>query len=253
MRSPIAATLTLAAPLALLAAGCSAGPGDAETGQPETVEVEETTEAAGGSEAAPTEGAAKTPETDQDAAEADMTDTPAAPEPDAPTTEVATLGAGCYWCIEAVLEQIDGVESVVSGFMGGEVEDPTYREVCAGTTGHAEVVQVTFDPTVITYEELLDWFWRLHDPTTLNRQGADVGTQYRSAIFTHSDAQAETARKSLEAAQPSFEDPIVTEITPASTFYVAPEYHQGYYQENRQAGYCRVVIKPKLKKLGLKD
>ncbi|MEC7232669.1 MAG: peptide-methionine (S)-S-oxide reductase MsrA [Planctomycetota bacterium] len=187
--------------------------------------------------------------TDPDPLPTDMTTETNEP---APTKEIATLGAGCFWCIEAVLEQIDGVESVVSGYMGGETKNPTYREVCTGRTGHAEVVQVTFEPSVISYKELLDWFWRLHDPTTLNRQGADVGTQYRSAVFTHSDDQARIATTSKKDVQPSFDDPIVTEVTPASTFYVAEEYHQGYYFDNTGAGYCRAVIAPKLKKLGLK-
>lgn len=167
--------------------------------------------------------------------------------------ELATLGAGCYWCIEAILEKIDGIQAVESGFMGGEVANPTYSAVTTGTTGHAEVVNVIFDPDVISYSEVLDWFWRLHDPTTLNRQGADVGTQYRSAIFTHSEAQAKAAELSKRDVQPSFEDPIVTEIAPASTFYTAPEYHQGYYEANPRSGYCRAVILPKLKKLGLQQ
>lgn len=183
------------------------------------------------------------------------TDQPMAQEqPSTPATlETATFGAGCYWCVEAVLEQVDGVQSVVSGFMGGESNDVTYEEVCTGRTGHAEVVQVRFDPNVVSYETLLDWFWRLHDPTTLNRQGADVGTQYRSAIFTHSEAQRMAAEKSKAEAAPAFADPIVTEITPASELITAPDKHQDYYRENRQAGYCRVVIAPKLRKLGLQD
>lgn len=166
---------------------------------------------------------------------------------------LATFGAGCFWCIEAVLEQVDGVLDVTSGYMGGTVEDPTYRQVCSGKTGHAEVVQVRFDPARISYGELLEWFFRLHDPTTLNRQGADVGTQYRSAIFTHSEEQrkaAETAKATLER-EGVFGKPIVTEITPASTFYPAEEDHQDYYRRNKQAGYCQVVIAPKLGKLGL--
>jgi len=167
------------------------------------------------------------------------------------TTEIATLGAGCYWCVEAVLEQIDGVLDVTSGFMGGDVKDPSYEAVCTGTTGHAEVVQVTFDPSKLSYDGLLKWFWKLHDPTTLNRQGADVGTQYRSAIFVHSDAQRKAAEASKQAAQSMFDDPIVTEITPASEYYQADEYHQDYYRQNRQQGYCRAVIAPKLDKLGL--
>lgn len=170
-----------------------------------------------------------------------------------PTRETATLGAGCFWCVEAVLEQLDGVQDVRSGYMGGHVENPTYREVCGKETGHAEVVQVDFDPSVLPYEDLLDWFWRLHDPTTPNRQGADVGPQYRSAIFVHSAEQREVAERSREQAQASFPSPIVTEITDASTFWEAEDDHQDYYRENTEAGYCRVVIRPKLKKLGLKE
>ena len=166
-------------------------------------------------------------------------------------TETATLGAGCFWCIEAVLEQIDGVTDVRSGYMGGQTPNPTYKDICTGTTGHAEVVEVDFDTSVITFEEVLDWFWRLHDPTTLNRQGNDVGTQYRSAIFFHSAEQEEAARKSLASAQDAFVNPIVTEITAASKFHVAEDYHQDYYRQNREAGYCRVVIAPKLDKLKL--
>ena len=170
-------------------------------------------------------------------------------------TELATFGAGCYWCVEAVLEQLDGVVDVTSGFMGGEVDNPTYEQVCSGRSGHAEVVQVTFEPSVIPYEDLLAWFWNLHDPTTLNRQGADVGTQYRSVIFYHSEAQREAAEQALKAADSSgqFADPIVTEIAAASTYYEAKEDHQDFYRRNREQGYCRAVIKPKLKKLGLKD
>jgi peptide-methionine (S)-S-oxide reductase len=165
--------------------------------------------------------------------------------------EKATLGAGCFWCVEAVLERLPGVADVVSGYMGGTVERPSYGDVCGGDTGHAEVVQVTFDPTKIAYEELLDWFWRLHDPTTLNRQGADAGTQYRSAIFFHGDAQRAAAERSAKAAQASFDDPIVTEIVPATTFWPAEGHHQDYFRLNSEQGYCRVVIRPKLRKLGL--
>ncbi len=164
---------------------------------------------------------------------------------------IATFGAGCFWCVEAVLEQVDGVVGVQSGYMGGTVDDPTYRQICTGDTGHAEVVQVTFDPEVLPYEALLEWFWRLHDPTTLNRQGADVGTQYRSAIFYHSEEQRAAAESSKENASAQFDDPIVTEITPAATFWSAEEYHQDYYRANKTAGYCRMVIAPKLDKLGL--
>jgi peptide-methionine (S)-S-oxide reductase len=177
---------------------------------------------------------------------------PAAAQPRA-TTEVATFGAGCYWCVEAVLEQLEGVLDVTSGFMGGHVEKPSYKAVCSGTTGHAEVVQVTFDPAKLSYDGLLKWFWKLHDPTTLNRQGGDVGTQYRSAIFVHSDAQRKAAEASMKAAQADFKDPIVTEITPASAYYEAEDYHQDYYVNNKTQGYCRAVIAPKLHKLGLED
>lgn len=166
-------------------------------------------------------------------------------------TQLATLGAGCYWCVEAVLQQVDGVIALRSGFMGGDVENPTYKDVCSGRTGHAEVVEVEFDPSVISYDQLLEWFWKLHDPTTLNRQGADTGTQYRSAIFTHSDEQASAANASIAKAQADFSAPIVTEVTPASTFYLAKSDHQDYYRNNRTQGYCRMVIAPKLDKLGL--
>ncbi len=171
---------------------------------------------------------------------------------DTPSEEVATLGAGCFWCIEAVLEQVEGVKSVESGYMGGETLDPTYKDICTGRTGHAEVVKVTFDPSALSYAELLDWFWRLHDPTTLNRQGNDRGTQYRSAIFFHSDEQRKIAETSKRDVQPTFSDPIVTEVSAAATFYPAEKYHQGYYFDNTSQGYCQMVIAPKLKKLGLK-
>ncbi len=168
-------------------------------------------------------------------------------------TQNATFGAGCYWCVEAVLQQLDGVLEVTSGFMGGDVPDPTYQQVCSGRTGHAEVVQVTFEPRRITYRELLDYFWRLHDPTTLNRQGGDVGTQYRSAIFYHDEDQRQEAEasKSAVAAAGTFADPIVTEITAAGRFHPAGADHQDYYRQHRQQPYCRLVILPKLDKLGL--
>ena len=165
--------------------------------------------------------------------------------------ETATLGAGCFWCVEAVLEQLDGIVDVRSGYMGGPVENPTYRAVCSGETGHAEVVQVDFDPGVMPYADLLSWFWRLHDPTTLNRQGADEGTQYRSAIYFHSEAQRVAATASLASAQGGFGAPIVTEITAAEAFYPAEDYHQDYYRGNKRQGYCRMVIAPKLEKLNL--
>lgn len=176
-----------------------------------------------------------------------------APMPAIPAgAETATLGGGCYWCIEAAFRQLDGVYSATSGFMGGHVENPSYEEACAGTTGHAEVVHVVFDPQKISYERLLAWFWDLHDPTTLNRQGNDVGTQYRSAIFYHSPEQKKIAEASKAAAAKQFKKPIVTEITAASVLYPAPVYHQNYYEQNKSKNpYCRFVIEPKLKKLKL--
>tara|TARA_R110002072_G_scaffold61849_4_gene155264 strand:- start:3348 stop:4040 length:693 start_codon:yes stop_codon:yes gene_type:complete len=197
------------------------------------------------------------PNEHQEATEGDSAsdvDPDSAPLASDPSPAVATLGAGCFWCVEAVLLQVEGVEQVVSGYMGGATADPTYKDICTGTTGHAEVVQVTYDPSVLPYEELLDWFFRLHDPTTLNRQGADRGTQYRSVIFFHSADQATTAREMIDAvgAAKIFDDPIVTEVTAASTFYSAEAYHQDYYALNSSQGYCRAVILPKLKKLGLK-
>lgn len=165
--------------------------------------------------------------------------------------EKATLAGGCFWCLEAVYKRIEGVKEVTSGYAGGSVVNPTYREVCTGTTGHAEVVQIDYDSTLISYEQILDLFWEAHDPTTLNRQGADVGPQYRSAIFYHDEEQKKKAVASKERAQQMFKDPIVTEITELDRFYPAEDYHQDYFDLNPQAGYCRVVIEPKLKKLGL--
>jgi peptide-methionine (S)-S-oxide reductase len=165
--------------------------------------------------------------------------------------EVATLGGGCFWCLQAVYERIDGVKNVVSGYAGGSKANPTYEEICTGTTGHAEVVQVHFDPGVISYEQILELFWKAHDPTTLNRQGADMGTQYRSIILYHDEEQEGAANRSMAGAVSRFEDPIVTEIKPLKVFYEAEGYHQDYYDNNRFAGYCRVVISPKLQKLGL--
>jgi len=170
-----------------------------------------------------------------------------------PNREIATLGAGCYWCVEAVLQQVDGVLALRSGFMGGDVEDPSYEAVCMGVTGHAEVVEVTFDPDVLSYRQLLAWFWRLHNPTTLNQQGADHGTQYRSVIYTHSPSQATDAAESLRIADASgvFPAPIVTELSEASTFYEAKAEHQDFYRRNSNQGYCHMVIRPKLQRLGL--
>lgn len=169
--------------------------------------------------------------------------------------EIATFAAGCFWCTEAVFQRTKGVLSVRSGYIGGKKESPTYKEVCTGTTGHAEALEITFDPKVVTYRELLNVFWHMHDPTTLNRQGADVGTQYRSAVFYHSEAQkkdAEAVKEELTKAR-TFRNPIVTEIVAASKFYPAEDYHQDYYNQNKSAGYCRAVIAPKLKKLGIED
>lgn len=161
----------------------------------------------------------------------------------------ATFGAGCYWCVEAVFQNLKGVEKVVSGFMGGHIKNPAYKEVCQGTTGHAEVCQIDFDETVISFEELLEVLWTTHDPTTLNQQGADKGTQYRSAIYYHSDQQKEEAEKSKkEVATKYWDNPVVTEITPASEFYKAPDYHDDYFNRNPTQGYCRVVISPKISK-----
>ncbi|MFM1872162.1 MAG: hypothetical protein RL398_1584 [Planctomycetota bacterium] len=177
---------------------------------------------------------------------------PAAGAPTAPaTTATAIFGNGCFWCTEAVLEQLDGVLDVVSGYCGGQVDNPTYEQVCSGATGHAEVVQVTFDPARITYGTLCDWFFKSHDPTTLNRQGPDVGTQYRSAIFYFDAAQHQEALAAIERAQPKWEDPIVTEVTKAPKFWSAEAYHQDYFRNNPNKGYCRVMIAPKLEKLGL--
>ncbi len=165
--------------------------------------------------------------------------------------QVATFGTGCFWCSEAVMERLDGVVNAESGYMGGDVPSPTYKQVCTGDTGHAEVVHVTFDPKRISYEQLLQWFWKMHDPTTLNRQGADRGTQYRSVIFYHSDEQRKIAEASRDRAQADFRDPIVTEITAAGPFWKAEDYHQDYYRNNPRQGYCRAVIAPKLDKLGM--
>lgn len=178
---------------------------------------------------------------------------PAAPSLTIPAdAETATLGAGCYWCAEAAYSHLAGVYSATPGFMGGSVNQPTYPQVCSGTTGHAEVIHIVFDPKKISYEKILGWFWRLHDPTTLNRQGNDTGTQYRSVIFYHSEAQKTTAEASKAAAAADFKDPVVTEITKATEFYPAPGDHLNYYFANKSKNpYCKFVIEPKLKKLKL--
>jgi peptide-methionine (S)-S-oxide reductase len=167
------------------------------------------------------------------------------------TTELATLAGGCFWCLEAVFEQLRGVTKVASGYAGGHVPNPSYQAVCTGTTGHAEVVQVAFDPAVIRYRDLLDVFFTIHDPTTLNQQGGDVGTQYRSAIFYHDDGQRRAAEAAIEelAAARVWDDPIVTEVVPLTTFYPAESYHQEYYRRNANQPYCRAVIAPKVAKL----
>jgi peptide-methionine (S)-S-oxide reductase len=164
--------------------------------------------------------------------------------------EVATLGGGCFWCLEAVFDDLKGVEDVVSGYAGGEVRNPTYRQVCNGDTGHAEVVQVTFDPAVVSFKEILEVFFTIHDPTTLNRQGADVGTQYRSAIFYHTPEQRTTAQQVIDELNAAriWGKPIVTEVTPLETFYPAEDYHQEYFERNGGQPYCQLVIAPKVAK-----
>ena len=165
-------------------------------------------------------------------------------------TEIATFGAGCFWCIEAVFKELKGVEKVSSGYMGGETVDPSYKEVCTGTTGHAEVAQITYDPQVISFEELLAVLFQVHDPTTLNRQGADRGTQYRSVIFFHNTDQEEIAKKVVQALDQSgaFSAPIVTEVARAVHFYEAEGQHQDYFQNNPDKPYCSLVVKPKVEK-----
>ena len=162
--------------------------------------------------------------------------------------ETATLGGGCFWCLEAVYQKVPGVAEVVSGYAGGHVENPTYRQVCSEETGHAEVVQVRFDPDEISYRRVLEIFFTIHDPTQLNRQGADTGTQYRSIILTHSDEQRRVADEMIEEMEGVFSDPVVTEVEPLDTFYPAEGYHQDYYRQNRAQPYCQVVIEPKLAK-----
>ena len=178
---------------------------------------------------------------------------PSDPTKPAHVTEVATFGAGCFWCVEAVYEQLPGVKSVTSGYAGGKVPNPTYHQVSNGGTGHAEVTQIEFDPSRITYAQLLEVFWAAHDPTTLNQQGADHGTQYRSIILYGSEAQKAMAEKSKREAAAEFRDPIVTEIVPLTRFYPAEEYHQDFFQRNPNQSYCTFVIRPKLEKLKKKS
>jgi peptide-methionine (S)-S-oxide reductase len=168
-----------------------------------------------------------------------------------PQREVATLAGGCFWCLEAAFQDLKGVENVQSGYAGGRVANPSYEDVCTGTTGHAEVVQITFDPQVVSFEDLLHVYFTIHDPTTLNRQGADVGTQYRSAIFYHSPEQKATAERVIAElqAQKLWDEPVVTELKPLTAFYPAEEYHRDYFRRNPTQGYCRAVIAPKVAKV----
>ncbi len=163
-------------------------------------------------------------------------------------TETATLGGGCFWCLEAVYQELKGVQQVESGYTGGHVPNPTYEQVCDGTTGHAEVVRLSFDPDVVSYREILEVFFTIHDPTTLNRQGNDVGTQYRSAIYTHSSQQQETARQVIAEMANVWDAPIVTEVSPVGAYYKAEDYHQNYFKQHPLQGYCAFVVAPKVAK-----
>lgn len=165
-----------------------------------------------------------------------------------PASKTAVVGGGCFWCVEALYQGVPGIESVVSGYAGGTTKNPTYEDVCTGRTGHAEVVQITYDPAKISYEKILDLFWQAHDPTTLNRQGADAGPQYRSIILTQSDEERQIAEKSKASAQKDFKDPITTEIKPLEVFYPAEKYHQDFYENNPAYPYNQAVIAPKLEK-----
>jgi len=167
--------------------------------------------------------------------------------------ETIVLGAGCFWCVEAIYERIDGVITVEAGYANGQTENPTYDDVCNGNTGYAEVAKIAFDPQKVSFEEILDIFWKAHDPTTLNRQGGDIGVQYRSGIYFQSGKQKEIAEKSMSIAQDAFKNKIVTEIEPLKNYYIAEDYHQNYYDNNKNAPYCSIVIAPKLKKLNLED
>ena len=174
------------------------------------------------------------------------------PAPAASSPATAVFGGGCFWCLEAVFQNLPGITQITSGYAGGTTPHPSYDQVCTGRTGHAEVIRITYDPSKVTYDQLLDLFWRAHDPTTLNRQGADHGTQYRSIILTSSHEQAAAAEASLKKAQAQFPDKIVTEIAPLTVFYPAENYHQDYYRQNKAKNpYCEAVIAPKLQKLGL--
>jgi peptide-methionine (S)-S-oxide reductase len=163
-------------------------------------------------------------------------------------TEIATLGGGCFWCTEAVFQQLRGVQAVESGYTGGQVENPSYEQICEGTTGHAEVVRLTFDPTVVSFREILEVFFTIHDPTTLNRQGNDVGTQYRSVIYSHSLEQQDVAKHVISEMANVWDAPIVTELSPAETYYKAESYHQDYFRQNPMQGYCAFIVAPKVSK-----
>lgn len=195
---------------------------------------------------------AQTPSVEKNIMSTTTSSTQAALKPQHPSSSIdtATFGAGCFWCVEAVFQRLEGVISVKSGYAGGKIKNPTYKEVCSGLTGHAEVCQITYDTTKVSFDELLEVFWKTHDPTTLNRQGNDFGTQYRSAIFYHNEDQhqkAERYKKELNASG-AFTGPIVTEIVPFSNYYPAEDYHQNYYNQNGQEGYCKFVIQPKVEK-----
>jgi peptide-methionine (S)-S-oxide reductase len=166
------------------------------------------------------------------------------------TSEIATFGNGCFWCTEAIFQRIEGVNAVASGYSGGSVKDPTYKEVCSGLTGHAEVIQVTFDSAIVSYAALLEVFWRTHDPTTLNRQGNDVGSQYRSVIFYHDETQRQTAEELMQQLTEAgvYDQPIVTEIVPFERFYKAEDYHQNYFVDNGNVPYCAIIVQPKVEK-----
>lgn len=164
------------------------------------------------------------------------------------TTETATLGGGCFWCLEAVYQELKGVQHVESGYAGGTLADPTYEQVCAGTTGHAEVVRIEFDPAIVSYREILEIFFTIHDPTTLNRQGNDIGTQYRSVIYYHSPVQQEMAKQVIAEMANVWDAPIVTELSPLPAYYKAEDYHQNYYRQNPNQGYCAFVVAPKVAK-----
>ncbi|MBI1891604.1 MAG: peptide-methionine (S)-S-oxide reductase MsrA [Burkholderiales bacterium] len=164
------------------------------------------------------------------------------------TTEIATLGGGCFWCLEAVYQELKGVQHVESGYAGGKIAHPSYEQVCGGTTGHAEVVRVAFDPAVAGYRDILEIFFTIHDPTTLNRQGNDIGTQYRSVIFYHSPEQQETAKQVIAAMAHVWDAPIVTELSPLSDYYKAEDYHQNYFRQHPHQGYCAFVVEPKVAK-----